>query len=317
MQAIVRHRYGSPDALVQEERPTPALADDAVLVRVRASSVNAFDWHVLRGKPYLTHVEEGLRRPNDPTMGLDVAGDVEAVGSAVADLRPGDAVFGSRRGAFAELVSGRTFVTKPANFSYSEAAALPVAGCTALQALRDKAAVHAGERVAVIGAGGGVGTFAVQIARAFGAHVTAVTGPSHVELLRSLGSDAVLDHGADLRAAGPFDVVIDIGGTRSFRVLAGAMRPTGRLVMVGPGHGEWIGPLTRIAAGVIRSRIGSRRFLPFLAKVTKDDLLVLKQLVEAGHVRPVIDRAYPLSGTADAIRYVEDGNAHGKVAITI
>ncbi|HKG55794.1 MAG TPA: NAD(P)-dependent alcohol dehydrogenase, partial [Candidatus Limnocylindrales bacterium] len=251
--------------------------------------------------------------------GLDAAGEVVAVGESVPHVRRGDRVFGSRNGAFAELVAGRTFVTMPANLSFEEAAALPTVGYTALQALRDKGALRAGQRVLVIGAGGGVGSVAVQIAKSLGGTVTGVTSRAKADMVRSLGADDVLEHG-ELRLrrrVRPFDLIIDIASDRSLRELSELLTTTGTLVMVGPGRGNWAGPLMRIGAAVVRSRIGTRRIEPFLAKPNRDDLVVLRDLAESGALRPVIDSTYPLSDVADAIRRVESGQACGKVVITV
>jgi NADPH:quinone reductase-like Zn-dependent oxidoreductase len=319
MKAITYARYGSPDVLGLEDIDKPVVADQAVLVRVRATSVNAYDWHMMRGKPYLARLSEGLRKPKNGVLGLDVAGQVEAVGKDVTHLQPGDEVFGARGGALAEYVSGRNFGPKPVGLTFEQAAALPVAGSTALQALRDKAQVQPGQRVLIIGAGGGVGTFAVQIAKAFGAYVTAVTSTGKVEMVRSLGADEVIDHSREdfSKTGHPHDVVVDIGGYRRLSVLRRRLTPTGTLVMVGPGGGQWLGPVVHVISAIVQSRFGSQQMRPFLSNVNRDDLQVLKELVEAGKVTPVIDRTYPLDETADAIRYLESGQAQGKVVITV
>jgi NADPH:quinone reductase-like Zn-dependent oxidoreductase len=319
MKAVVRTRYGSPDVLAIREVEVPRVGPDQVLVRVHASSVNAYDWHMLRGKPYFARLTEGLRRPKDERLGLDVAGVVEAVGRDVAGLRPGDRVFGSRSGAFAEWISGRNLAPIPAGLTFTEAAALPTAGFTALQGLRDQGEVRTGDRVLILGAGGGVGTMAVQIACALGATVTAVTRTAHLELMRSLGAIEVIDYTRDevTLGTGRYDVILDIAGTSPLSRLAQLLREGGRHVMVAPDPGQWIGPIARVAGAVVRSRFGSRRLRPFLSTPNRDDLLVLKELVEAGKLRPVIDRTYPLEGVADAIRYVEEGRAGGKVVIEV
>jgi NADPH:quinone reductase-like Zn-dependent oxidoreductase len=318
MKAFVNHRYGSPDVMRLEEVPRPEATEERVLVRIHARSVNAHDWHMLRGKPYIARPSAGWIRPKDTVLGLDAAGVVEAVGPGVTDLAVGDEVFGSRSGAFAEYVSGKNFVRKPASLSFEEAAAIPTAGFTALQALRDRADVQPGDHVLVNGAGGGVGTFAVQIAKAMGADVTATTSSGNVELMRSLGADHVIDHRRENVAAGPlrYDVILDVGGTPSLGRLARVLSPTGRLVIIGPGTGQWIGPIARILGAVVRSRFSKQRLIPFLAHVDRDDLVVLRDYVEAGAVRPVIDRTFPFEQTPDAVRYVEAGKARGKVVIT-
>ena len=296
----------------------PAVGPGQVLVRVRASSVNAGDWRRVRASPSVVRVVEGIRRPRAATPGGDVAGIVEEVGAGVTALRPGDAAFGVRTGAFAEFVSGSAFVAKPANLSFEEAAAMPIAGMTALQALRDKAGVSPGQRVLVNGAGGGVGTFAVQLAKAMGTEVTGVTSSESVDLVRSLGAHDVIDYTKEDFAGRSqrYDVIIDIGGTPSLAACRRALTPDGVLVLVGAGKGRG-GPLARLVAGTARQRVLRQRIVGFIAKVTTEDLLALKELAEAGKVCSVVDRTYPLGETAEALRYVEQGHARGKVVITI
>jgi len=320
MKAIIQPRYGSPDILRLQEVEKPVLADDRVLVRVRASSVNAADWRQLRGKPYAARpMMGGVRTPKSGAVGIDAAGIVEAVGKDVTHVAPGDEVYGMRNGAFAEYVSGRTFVLKPANLTFEQAAAVPVAGGTALIALQDKGAIRAGQRVLITGAGGGVGTFAVQLAKAFGAAVTAVSRTANLELMRSLGADHVIDYTREDFTKRPerYDLVVDVGGRPSVRAIRRTLTPAGTLVLVGAGPGDWVGPLTRFVTGTLRSRVLKQRVVGFYAHVTREHLLVLKELIEAGKVTPVIDRTYPLSGVAEAIRYVEPGRAKGKVVITV
>lgn len=318
MKAFVSDRYGSPDVMRLDDVPIPEATEERVLVRIHATSVNAHDWHMLRGKPYIARPSAGWIRPKQTVLGLDAAGVVEAIGPDVTDLAVGDEVFGSRSGAFAEYVSGRNFVRKPAGLSFVEAAAIPTAGFTALQALRDKAAVQPGEHVLINGAGGGVGTFAVQIAKAMGAEVTASTSRDNLELVRGIGADHVIDHRSGAATAGSarFDVILDVGGRPSLRHLSRVLSPTGRLVMIGPGGGQWIGPIARVVAGVVRSRFSTQRLLPFLAHVDRDDLVVLRDYAEAGAIRPVIDRTFAFEEIPDAVRYVEAGRARGKVVIT-
>lgn len=320
MKAIVHDRYGSPDVLELREVDKPVVGDDGVLVRVRAASVNALDWHIMRGKPYLVRISDGLRRPKRLIAGVDAAGEVEAVGTNVTHLHPGDRVFGSRAGAFAEYVSGRTFVPMPAGLTFEQAAAVPVAGCTALQALRDKGQLQAGQRVLIDGAGGGVGTFAVQIAKALGADVTAVTSTGNLDLIRSIGADHVIDHTREdfTRNGQRYDLIVDLGGNHPLSAIQRrVLTPTGTLVIVGAPKGQWLGPLARPLAATVMSRFVKQRMLAFLAKVTKEDLLILKALIDAGKVTTVIDRTYPLGETAEAIRYIEAGRARGKVVMTI
>ena len=319
MQAIIHRRYGGPEALSLEEVEPPVPADDGILVGVRAASVNAYDWHMLRGKPYIARLTEGLRRPRDPAMGVDVAGVVQAIGSAVTHVQPGDAVFGARNGAFAQAVAGKTFVRKPVGLTFEAAAAVPMAGCTALQALRDHGNVQPGQRVLVTGAGGGVGTFAVQIARVLGADVTAMTSPSKIDLVRALGVEDVLDHTrTDVTGRGRrYDLIVDVASDRSVRDLQRALTANGTLVLVGPGSGEWIGPIARIAGALVRSRTGRQTLRTFLAEITREDLETLAAWIDAGRLTPAVDRTFPLAETSAAIRYVESGATRGKVVITI
>ena len=318
MHAFVSDRYGSPDVMRLEEVPIPEATGERVLVRVLATSVNAYDWHRRRGKPYLARPTAVWTRPRDTILGLDVAGVVEAVGPDVTGLAVGDEVFGSRLGAFAEYVSGKNFIHKPGTLAFAEAAAIPTAGMTALQAVRDHAGVEAGHHVLVIGAGGGVGTFAVQIAKALGAEVTATTGAGSLELVRSLGADRAVDYRAEDITRGPlrYDAIVDVGGRPSLRRLSRVLASDGRLVMVAPGPGNWIGPVVRIVGAGIRSRLSSQRMRGFMAGVNRDDLATLRGFVEAGAVRPVIDRTFPFEQIPDAVRYVESGKARGKVVVT-
>jgi NADPH:quinone reductase-like Zn-dependent oxidoreductase len=321
MKAIVQPRYGSPDVLQLRDVERPTIGDDGVLVRVRASSVNAMDWHLMRGRPYLARIGSGLRRPTQAITGTDVAGVVEAVGRDVTELRPGDEVFGARSGAYAEYVAGRVrnFVGKPANLSFEEAAAIPVAAITALQALRDQGHVQPGQHVLIIGAGGGVGSFSVQLAKAFGATVTAATSTANLELVRSIGADEVVDYTrTDVTRSGQrFDVVLDVGGYRSLRDLARVVARKGTVVPVGAGKATTVGIVSGILAGQVRRRVLGQRMGFFVGKITRDDLLVLAQLATDGKIRPVVDRRHPLAEVASAIRYAETGQARGKVVITV
>jgi len=322
MNAIVRHAYGGPDVLRLEDVEKPVVHDDSVLVRVRAASINALDWHMMRGAPLLARMGQGLRTPKAAGLGVDVAGEVEAVGTDVTELRPGDAVFGRAAGALAEYARGgvRSFVPKPANISFEQAAAVAVAGCTALQGLRDKGQLRPGQRVLINGGGGGVGTFTVQIAKALGAEITAVCGTHNVELIHSLGADRVIDYTREdfTRSGQQFELILDIAANRSLAACRRVLAPGGTLVIVGAaGNGRRLAPIAaRMLAAAAWSRAGYR-MLFFLAKITRDDLIVLKGLIEAGTVTPVVDRTYPLSETAAAIRYLEQGHAQGKVVITV
>jgi NADPH:quinone reductase-like Zn-dependent oxidoreductase len=319
MRAMTYPAYGGPERLRLGDVPRPAIPADGALVRVRAASVNALDWHLMRGRPFVARLTEGLLRPRRPIPGADMAGIVEAVAPGVTSLRQGDEVFAARGQAMAEYVAGSAsaFLPKPANLTFEEAAALPVAGATALQALV-KAGVSAGSRVLVTGAGGGVGTFAVQIAKAMGAHVTGTTSPSKLALVASLGADAVLDYTRDdVVAAGPFDIVIDVAARQPFAVLSRAMTPTGTLVVVGPDEGDWIGAIRRPIGAVIRSKRGAQRFLPFLASAPRTDLETLAAMAADGRVRPSIDRVLPLERAAEGVALVGSGQAAGKVVIRI
>lgn len=321
MKAIVRDRYGSPDVLGLREIEKPELTDDGMLVRVRATSVNPVDWHLMRGQPYLVRLSDGLRQPKNKFLGVDVAGVVEAVGKDVTDFQPGDEVFGSRSGAFAEFVvsTKRVFAHKPANISFPQAAAVPVAGTTALQALRDKGGITSGQKVLVNGAGGGVGTFAVQIAKSYGAEVTAVTSTPNLEMVRSIGADHVVDYTREdfTRGGQRYDLIVDVGGSPSLSRLRRAVTHDGTLVLVGAGLGNRLGPMARPLGSVVLRRFVKQRLVFFLAQTNKEDMLVLKELLETGKVVPVIDRTYPLSETPEAIRYLETGHARGKVVITV
>ena len=272
----------------------------------------------MRASPSFIRLIEGVRRPKEATPGSDAAGVVEAVGKNVTDLKPGDAAFGVRTGAFAEYVSGGAFVPKPGNLTFEEAAAVPVAGMTALQALRDKGGIQPEQRVLVNGAGGGVGTFAVQLAKAFGADVTGVTSADNLDLVRSIGADQVIDYSREdfTRGTQRYDLIVDVGGTPSLSACLRALTPGGTLVLVGAGKGVG-GPMARLVAGVARARLLRHRIVAFIAKVTNEDLLTLKELIEGGKVTPVIDKTYPLSEAAEALRYVETERARGKVVITV
>jgi len=319
MKALVRHRYGGPGVVRVEEVDQPVLTDDRVLVRVRASSLNKADWHQLRGWPrFLRPVtRDGVRRPKSPLFGTDFAGVVEAVGKDVTDLASGDEVFGGRNGAFAEYVSATNVVRKPANVSFEEAATMGIAGLTALQGLRDHGELKGGERVLVNGASGGVGTLVVQIAKALGAHVTAVCSTRNVEQTRALGADRVLDYTREdfTREPERYDLIADVAGGHSWHALRRILEPDGRLVVVGA-HGSR-GQLRHIAAVWLASRFSKQPVKFFVANFNKPDLQTLADLLESGELKPAIDRTYELDEAQDALRTFGEGHVRGKLVLTI
>lgn len=321
MKAMTYHNYGSPDVLRLEEVPMPTFGEDGVLVRVRAASVNPLDWHYLRGQPYIVRTSAGLRTPKRNIPGVDVSGVVEAIGPAVTTLRVGDEVWGEKSRACAEYVAGpeRLFIAKPANITLEEAAAIPAAGVTALQALRDKGNVQPGQQVLINGASGGVGTFAVQIGKADGAEVSGVTSRANVEMVRSLGADHVIDYTAEdfTRGSTRYDLIIDNAANRSLRSMRRVLTPNGTLVLVGASKGTWIAPIARMFAAGILSRFGSQRLLGHLTDTRREDLETMNELVESGKVKPMIDRCYPLAEVPEAIRYIETMHARAKVIIQV
>ncbi|MEK7426153.1 MAG: NAD(P)-dependent alcohol dehydrogenase [Actinomycetota bacterium] len=322
MKAIVNHSYGTPEVLELSEVDPPAIGDEQMLVRVHAAAVNPLDWHMLTGTPYLMRLTEGLRRPKRVARGVDMAGVVERVGADVTAFRTGDRVFGGARGAFAELVAvaAKDVVAVPEKLSFEEAAALPVAAVTALQGLRDQGGLRAGQSVLINGAAGGVGTYAVQIAKAMGADVTGVCSTGNVELVRSLGADRVIDYTVDdFTADGRrFDIFLDNIGNRSLADCRRVLAPTGVYVIVGaPKKGKLLGPLKRVLAAKVRFVLSRRRAAWFIASETPDELRALVAMTEDGKLRSVIDRRYPLTDTAEAIAYQAQGHARGKVIISV
>jgi NADPH:quinone reductase-like Zn-dependent oxidoreductase len=321
MKAIVYHKYGSPDVLKCEEIEKPTAADNEVLIRIRAASVNPLDWHLMRGEPYLVRAMSGLRKPKAARPGVDLAGQIEAVGRNVTQFQPGDEVFGSSKGTFAEYVCAdeNKLVLKPANLTFQQAATLPVAAISALQGLRDKGRIQPGQKVLINGASGGVGTFAVQIAKSFGAHVTGVCSTRNVDLVRSIGTDRVVDYTQqDFTQSGQrYDLMLDCVGNRSLSAYRRAMSPRANYVMVGGPAGRWIGPLDRALKALLLSPFVSQNLFMFVASINKEDLALLKELIEAKKLTPVIDRRYTLSEVPEAIRYSEQGHARGKVVITL
>jgi NADPH:quinone reductase-like Zn-dependent oxidoreductase len=319
VKAIVYHRYGSPDVLKCEEIEKPTAGDNEVLIRVRAASVNPLDWRLMRGRPLFTRLMiGGLRKPKITRTGVDVAGQVEAVGRNVTQFRPGDEVFGASRGALAEYVCAieDRFAVKPANISFEDAAAVPVAAISALQGLRDKGRIQRGHKVLVDGASGGVGTFAVQIAKSFGAEVTAVCSTRNVDTARSIGADHVIDYTREefTQSGQRYDLILAANAYHSIFKYRRALSHDGIYVMAG---GGWAQILQAMLLGPLLSLLGSKKMCFFIAKLNKTDLVLLKELIEAKKVTPVIDRTYTLSEVPEAIRYLEEGHARGKVVITL
>jgi NADPH:quinone reductase-like Zn-dependent oxidoreductase len=326
MKAWVYERYGSPDdVLGLDEVETPVAAGDQVLVRVQASGLNAADWHVMRADPFLVRLRFGLRRPRRPMIaGCDVAGVVESVGERVARFSPGDRVFGEVgfTGGLAEFAAAPAdkLTVMPADCTFEQAAAIPVSGVTALRAIRDAGRVGPGTTVLLIGASGGVGTFALQIARALGGAVTAVCGPAAVELVRSLGAVEVIDYTAEryVDAGRAYDVVVNNGGTHSLGALRRTLTPKGTLAAVGGSqHGGLFGPGGLAMRGKAVAPFVSQRIVAVEGESNEADLATLASMIEQGDVTPVIDRVYPFGEAPDALRYVEDGHPKGKVVVTV
>jgi NADPH:quinone reductase-like Zn-dependent oxidoreductase len=326
MKAVVYTNYGSPDVLEIREVKKPVPNDDQILIKVRAAAVNPLDWHFMEGTPYIMRaMGVGLRKPKDPRLGVDYAGQVEAVGKNVTQFKPGDEVFGGKTGAFAEYVcarADRAIALKPANITFEQAASVPIAAITALQAIRDKGKVHAGQKVLINGASGGVGTFAVQIAKSFGADVTGVCSTRNLDLVRSLGADHVVDYTKEDFTKGDerYDVILDNVGTQPLSGFRHALQPKGICVMIGgggPNDGGLIGPMGRPIVALLMSPFISQKMGMMMAELNKADLTILGDLMQSGKVKPVIDRTYPLSQIAEAMRYLEAGHARGKVIITV
>ena len=323
MKAIVYCDYGAPDVLRLENIEKPVPNDDQVLVKVRAASVNPYDWHFIRGTPYILRLDAGLRKPKVLRLGGDVAGQIEAVGKNVTQFKPGDEVFGLCSGAWAEYCLGKSrLVLKPASITFEQAASLPVAAITALQALRDKGKVQPGQKVLINGASGGVGTFAVQIAKSLGAEVTGVCSGRNVEMVRSLGADHVIDYTKDDFTKGTerYDVILDNVGTQPLSGFRQALKPKGICAMIGgggPHEGNWIGPLARPVKALLLSPFVSQKLSMMIGDMNQKDLTVLADLMQSGKVKSVIDRTYKLSEVPEAVRYLEEGHARGKVIITV
>ena len=319
MKAIAQDRYGSADVLELKEIGMPMVGDDEVLLRVRAASVNALDWHFMRGSPVIARIAFGLRRPQPVVRGRDVAGRVEAVGKDVEEFKPGDEVFGCCDGAFAEYVcaSADSFVPKPANVTFEHAAATGVAALTALQGLRDMGRIESGQKVMIIGASGGVGTFAVQIAKSFRAEVTGVCSTRNVDLVRTIGADHVIDYTQEdcARVEQQYDLIFQLAGTHSPLELRRVLTPKGTLVL-SSGMGRMAG-LDRILKALVSAPFVSQNMRTWVADENQENLVALKDLIESGSVTPVIDRTYSLREAPEAIRYVEEGHTQGKVVITV
>jgi NADPH:quinone reductase-like Zn-dependent oxidoreductase len=323
MKAIVYRCYGSPEVLKLEEIAKPSVADDGMIVKVHAASVNPLDWHYMRGEPYLMRAMAGMGKPDSIHMGVDFAGTVESVGKNVTRYKPGDEVFGGRDGAFGEYVSVAekgSLAMKPTNMTFEQAAAVPIAAITALQALRDKGNLQAGQSVLINGASGGVGTFAVQIAKVYGAKVTGVCSTRNLGLVRSIGADEVIDytHEDFTRASQRYDLIIDTVGTHSLSDYRRVLKPGGALVIVGSlDKGRWLGPMSDLVDAKLYSSFVSQKIVFLLAELNPKDLDTLRDWMQAGKVTPVIDRRYALSEVPEAIRYLEQGHARGKVIVTV
>jgi NADPH:quinone reductase-like Zn-dependent oxidoreductase len=322
MKAALYSRYGPPEVVHIEDVEKPVPKDNEVLIKVRAASVNPLDWHFMRGEPYLVRLMAGVRKPKDTRLGVDVAGQVEAVGGNVTQFEPGDEVFGSCRGAFAEYACAAesALVMKPDNVTFEQAAAVPVAAYTALQGLRDKGHIQPGQKVLINGAAGGVGTFAVQIAKSFGADVTGVCSGRNVEMVRSIGADQVVDYTRqDFTKSGTrYDLFFDAVGNHSLLACRRVLNPKGIYIPAGGSAGRWmIGPLARAITTLVLSWFVSQQLVPFfVAQPSKADLTLMHELIKAGKVTPVIDRRYSLNELPAAIRYLEAGHARGKVVVT-
>jgi NADPH:quinone reductase-like Zn-dependent oxidoreductase len=321
MKAIVQGEYGSPDVLELKDIEKPVVKDGEVLVRVHAASIHIGDWYVMRGVPYVMRPMFGLRRPKVRVPGTDIAGKVEAVGKDVTRFHAGDEVFGWCKGGFAEYTSAEEdkLLPKPVDLTFEQAAAVPTSALTALQALRDHGKVRPGQKVLIIGASGGVGTFAVQIAKSLGAEVTAVCSTRNVDMVRSIGADHVIDYTQEDFTQGSerYDLIFDNVGSRSLSDTRRALSPKGTLLANGAAVGGWIGGMDRVIKAFVSSLFVRQQGRPFFAMPNKEGLASLKELIEAGKVTPVIDRTYPLSEAADAMAHVGEGHAQGKTVITV
>jgi NADPH:quinone reductase-like Zn-dependent oxidoreductase len=321
MKAIVYYRYGSPDVLECREIDTPKPADNEVLLRIHAASVNPLDWHLIRGTPYILRTMTGLRRPKTTRPGVDVSGRVEAVGRKVSEFKPGDAVFGTCTGAFAEYgcAPESGLVLMPDNTPFEQAAAVPIAAFTALQGLRDLGRIQPGQKVLINGAAGGVGTLTVEIARWFGAEVTGVCSTRNTEMVRSIGADRVIDYTRQdfTKTAEHYDLIFDLVGNHSMLACRRVLNPKGIYIAAGVVGASILNLLARVITAPVLSRFVSQKFVVLMAKRSKEDLIVARDLLKAGKMRPVIDRRYGLSDVPEAVRYLALGHARGKVIITM
>ena len=322
MRAVVYRRYGPPDVLTLEEIGNPIPSEDEVLIKVRAASVNPYDWHFMRGEPYPLRLMAGVRQPKSPRLGADVAGEVEAVGKNITRLKPGDVVFGTCQGSFAEYACGSELrlAIKPGNVTFEQAASVGIAAMTALKALRDKAHIQPGYKVLVNGAAGGVGTFGVQIAKSFGAEVTGVCSTRNVEMVRSIGADHVVDYTREDFTEGRehYDIILNCVGNHSLSAYRQVLNPKGIHVAAGGKAGRWmVGVLVSMITAKMFTWFGGRKFLSLLANINKDDLALVGEFIATGKVTPVIDQCYGLSEVPEAIRHLEEGHARGKVVISL
>jgi NADPH:quinone reductase-like Zn-dependent oxidoreductase len=319
MKAVLYESYGQPDVLKIKKIEKPEVPDDGVLVRVRASSVNIAEWYAMTGL-FLARIGNGLLKPKDTRLGADFAGVVEAIGKGVTDFKPGDEVFGGRGGAFAEYVIVKNAIAhKPANLTFEEAASLPTAGITALQGLRDYGKIQPGQKVLIHGASGGVGSFAIQIAKAYGAEVTAVCSTRNVEHARSLGADHVFDYTKEdfTRSGQKYDLLLNVNGSRAWSAYKRALKPKAIFVLVGGPRTPLIGPLSlflKVRFGMLGA---SQKFAFFVAKLNREDFKVLKDLIETGKVKPFVEKTYPMTRIADAMRHLGTGHAQGKIVVTM
>jgi NADPH:quinone reductase-like Zn-dependent oxidoreductase len=322
MKGLVARCYGGPEVLAVEQVAKPIPADDQLLVKVHAAALNPLDWHFMRGSPYVMRLSAGIGSPKETRVGVDFAGTVEAVGKSVTRFKPGDEVFGGADGAVAEYVvvrESRGVTLKPANVTFEQAASLPVAAVTALQGLRDKGEIKAGQKVLINGASGGVGTFAVQIAKHYGAEVTGVCSTRNVELVRSLGADHVIDYTKDDFTLGDarYDIILDNVSNRSLSEIRRVLEPQAHLVVVGAGKGDWIGPLMPMIKAAVVSPFIDQKVDSFLARLDQNDLKFLGDLMQAGQMTAVIDRRYAFDDAAKAMAYLETGRARGKVVVNV